>query len=272
MDDAQYFGVVIPMHNLIEYSDNYSKTSGISFQYCKGEPATNIYNHNIEFVDFTDANLADSFNLKVKLTSQTGSNGTKNVKIMVPLKYVSKFWRTLEMPLINCEITLDLNWSEKCIMVATNVANQGATFSITDTKRYVPVVTLSTQNNVKLLEQLKFGFKRTINRNKCQSKASTERVNQYLDYLIDPSFQGVNILFVLPFENEAQRTSDKRYYIPTREIKNYNVMIDGQNLFDQSIRKNLITYDNIQKFQQVKVMITQLVVSWTMIISINIIR
>ena len=181
----------------------------------------------------------------MKLAGQTGDNGTKNVEIMVPLKYLSNFWRTPEMPLINCEITLDLNWSEKCIIVATNIANQGATFSITDTKLYVPVVTLATQDNAKLPEQLKSGFKRTINWNKYQAKVSTERVNQYLDYLIDPSFQGVRRLFVLPFENEAQRTSEKRYYIPTREIK--NVTIDGQNFFDQPIRNNLITYDNIRK-------------------------
>ena len=126
-------------------------------------------------------------------------------------------------------------------MVVTNIANQGATYSITDTKLYVTFVTLSTQDNAKLLEQLKLSFKRTINWNKYQANVSTERVNQYLDYLIDPSFQGMKRLCVLLFENEAQRTSDKRYYIPTREIKNYNVMVDGQNFFDQPIRNNLIT-------------------------------
>ena len=153
----------MPMYNLIEYSDNYKKMSGILFQYSRDEPAKTINNSNIEFVDFTDANLTDSFNLKMKLTGQTGDNGSKNVEIMVPLTYLSNFWRTLEMPLINCEITFDLNRSEKCIMVATNIANQGATFSITDTKLYIPVVTLSTQDNPKLLEQLKSGFKISIN-------------------------------------------------------------------------------------------------------------
>ena len=83
--------------------------------------------------------------------------------------------------------------------------------------------------------------------NEYQTKVSTEIINQYLDFLIDPSFQGVNILFVLPFDNEAQRTSYKRNYLPTKAIKNYNVMIDGQNFFDQAIRNNLITYDNIRK-------------------------
>ena len=119
---------------------------------------------------------------------------------MVPLKYLCNFWRTLKMPLINCEINLDLNWSKKCVIVATTVADQGTTFLITDTKLYVPVVTLPTYDNAKLLEQLKSGFKRTTNRNKYQSNISAERQNQYLDYLINPSVQGVNQLFVLSFK------------------------------------------------------------------------
>ena len=82
---------------------------------------------------------------------------------MVPLKYLSNFWRTLEMPLINCEANLILTWSSTCILVAANIPNQNATFAITDTKLYVPVVTLSTQENTKLLQQLKSGFKRVIN-------------------------------------------------------------------------------------------------------------
>ena len=100
------------------------------------------------------------FNLKVKLTGQTGDNDTKDVEIMVPLKYLSNFWRTLEMPLINCEVTLDLNWSENCVIVAANAA-QATTISITDTKLYVSVVTVSTQDNAKLLEQLRCDFKKS---------------------------------------------------------------------------------------------------------------
>ena len=135
------------------------------------------------------------------------------------------------MPLINCAINL----------------NQVPAFTTTDTKLYVPFVTLSTQDNAKLLQQLKSGFKRTINGEKYQSKTSTERQNQYLDYLIDPSFQGENRLFVLSFEDEAQRKCYKSYYLPTVETKNYNVMIDGQNVFDQPVKNKLIAYDIIQK-------------------------
>ena len=97
------------------------------------------------------------------------------------------------MPLINCEINLILTWSENCVIYSATGAIK---FKITDTKLYVPVVSLSTQDDGKLLQQLKSGFKRTINWNKCQPKVSPERQNHYLDFLIDPSFQGVNKLFV----------------------------------------------------------------------------
>ena len=115
---------------------------------------------------------------------------------MVSLKYLSNFWRTLEMSLINCEVNLILTWTSTCVI--TNSKGVGR-FTINDAKLYVPVVTLSTKDNGKLLEQLKSGFKRTINWNKYQSKISTEAQNQYLDFLINPSFQGVNRLFVLSF-------------------------------------------------------------------------
>ena len=152
---------------------------------------------------------------KNKKNSQTGNNNANNAEIMVPLKYLGNFWKTIEKPLINCEINLDLNWSKNCVIVATDVANQGATFSTTDTKLFVPVVTLSPQDNTKLLERLKSDFKGTINWNKSQSKISTERQNLDLDCLIDPSYQGINRLVVLSFEDEAQQTSYKRYYLPT---------------------------------------------------------
>ena len=102
---------------------------------------------------------------------------------------------------------------------------------ITDTKLYVPVVTLSTQNNAKLLQQLKSGFKRTIYRNKYQSNLKKYAQNRYLNHEVDPSFQGVNRLFVLSFENKADRTSHSEYYLPKVETKNYNVTIDGKKVF-----------------------------------------
>ena len=107
------------------------------------------------------------------------------------------------MPLINFEVNLILKWSLTCVI--TNSTGLGR-FEITDTKIYVPVVTLSTQENAKLLQQLKAGFKITIIWNKYQSDSKTYAQNQYLNNLVDPSFQGVNKLFVLSFENENGRT------------------------------------------------------------------
>ena len=160
LDNAKDLGIVMLIYNLIEYSDNYSKKSGSLWQYTKDIPA---FDNNKAIVNFTNNNLTDSFNFKVKMTGQTGNNGTKNTEIMVPLKYLSNFWRTLERPLIICEINMLLTWSASCVIVSADVANQNATFAITDTKLYVPVVTLSQQGNAKLLEQLQSGFKRVIN-------------------------------------------------------------------------------------------------------------
>ena len=119
---------------------------------------------------------------------------------MVPLKYSSNFQRTLEIPLINCEINLILTWSANFVIIYTNVANQNPTFEITETKLYVPVVTLSIQDNAKLLPQLESGFKITINWNKYLSKTEILAQSPNLNHLVEPSFQGVNRFFVLAFE------------------------------------------------------------------------
>ena len=156
------------------------------------------------------------------------------------------------MPLINCEVELILNWSGNCVILRTNVANQAPTFTITDTNLYVPVVTLSTQDNAKLLPQLKSGFKRTISWNKYLAKPELLAQNANLNHLIEPKFQGANRLFVLTFENDAQRRSNKKYYLPNVEIKDYNVMIDGKNLFDQPIKTDKVTYENIRKIATVQ--------------------
>ena len=123
------------------------------------------------------------------------------------------------------------------------------TFVITDTKLNVPDVTLSTQDNAKLLEQLKSGFERTIKWNKYQTKVSVQAPNLYLDFLVDPRFQGVKKLFVLSLENKDNRTLHTKYNLPTVEIKDYKIMIDGRNFSDQPNKKNLKTYDTIGKFK-----------------------
>ena len=114
------------MYNLIEYSDNYSKTSESLWQYCKDVPA--VKNNNA-IVNFNGANATDSFNFRAKMTGQTGNDGTKDVAIMVRLKHLSNFWKTQEMLLTNCEINLILAWFANCVIVSTNVANQNANFA-----------------------------------------------------------------------------------------------------------------------------------------------
>ena len=151
------------------------------------------------------------------------------------------------MPLINCELELILDWSASCVIIYKKVANQVPTFIITETNLYVPVVTLSTHDDSKLLPQLKNGFKRTITWNKYLVNPELLARNVNLNHLIDPSFEGINRLFVLMFEDDAQRTSNKRYYISNVEIKDYNVMTDGKNFFDQPIKNNKLTYENIRK-------------------------
>ena len=140
IDNAEYIDTVMPIYNLIEYSDNYSKTSGSLWQYCKDIPAVNNNGDIVSFIG--DDNATDSFNFKTKITGQTNNNGIINVEIMVPLKYLNNFWKTLEMPLINCEVELILNCSADCVIIYTNVDNQVSTFTITETNLYVLVLTL----------------------------------------------------------------------------------------------------------------------------------
>ena len=144
----------MPMYNIIEYSNNYLKKSGSLWQHCRDDPNDNI----TQF---------ESFKYKIRVTEKIPVVGnTKDVEIVVPLGYLSNFWRTLEMPLINCEINLILTWSEDYVISSVT----GATKFKSDAKLYVPVVTFSTQDNAKLLQQLKLAFKRTINWNKYRAR------------------------------------------------------------------------------------------------------
>ena len=234
IDNAKDIDIVMPMYNLIEYSDNYAKATGSLWQYFRDEP-----------VDDDDIEDSKSFKFKTKITGKTPNDGNeKDIEIMVPLKYLSNFWRTLEMPLINCEVNLILTWSSTCVITESNGAG---TFAITDTKLYIPVVTLPTQENTKFLQQLNSGFKRVINWNKYLSKPELLAQNPNLNHLVEPSFQGVNRIFVLAFENDSNRTTHDAYYLPNVEIKDYNIMINGENFFDQPIKNNKVTYENIRK-------------------------
>ena len=151
VDYAYFINITMPMYNLIEYSDNYSDTSGSLWNFKRDE----IINNAGE----TNDNNAPSFKHKANIIGNTENNGRKNgVKIAVPLKYLSNFWRSLEMPLINCKVEISLKWIERCLLTVAN----SAIFKRTDAKLYVPIVTLSSEDNVKLSKLLSEGFKRPI--------------------------------------------------------------------------------------------------------------
>ena len=223
------------VYNLLEYSKNYEKTFASLWNYCKDisiDPITN----------------SESFKYKTSTTGKTADNGnTKKFEYSVPLKHLRNFWRTLDMPLINCEVNLILTWSKNCVLNDMTTRNAegnnpaiaaptNATFEITDAKLYVLVVTLSTQDDNKLSVQLKAGFQRTIKWNKYRSEMSNQTKNINLNYLIDPTFTKVNRLFVLSFENEDDGISFSKYYTPTFEIKDFNALIDQKSFFDTPIK------------------------------------
>ena len=180
------------MYNLIEYSDNYSDTSGSLWQFKRDE-----IEGNVELT--VDANTHipnNSSSYKYKSSLITNRNG---VKIAVPLKYLSNFWRSLEMSLINCRVELSLSWNENFIL--TSLAGN-STFTITDEKLYIPVVTLSIEDNAKLTKLLSDGFKRFVYWNKYKVIPNKiYNANDYIRELLDASYQGVKRLFVLAYGN-----------------------------------------------------------------------
>ena len=170
--------IAMPMYNLIEYSDNYSDTSGSLWQFKRDEIEGDV---DLTVDDNHIPNNSSSF--KYKSSFITNRNG---VKIAVPLKYLSNFWRSLEMPLINCKVELSLKWYERCLLTAATTA----TFTITDAKLYVPIVTLSTEDNAKLSKLLSEGFKRPVfwnERKIIPNKTFNE--NDYIRELLDASYQ-----------------------------------------------------------------------------------
>ena len=199
VDTAKNLDIVMPMYNLIEYSDNYQDSSATLYQYKRDEPP-----EDDAVADLT-ANNSDSLKYKIKLlgnvTEVAGdAAGVRklNVKVVVPLKYLSNFFRSLEMPLVNCKIELNLTWKKECVL---STGDGEAVFIINDTKLYVPVVTLSKEDNKDFTEQQNKGFQRSIYWNEYKTKEINEdadaNVFKYIN--LDHSFQGVNRLFVLAY-------------------------------------------------------------------------
>ena len=199
VDTAENLDIVMPMYNLIEYSDNYQDSSATLYQYKQDEPP-----EDDAIADLT-ADNSNSFKYKIKLlgnVTEVAGNAAGvrrlNVKIVVPLKYLSNFFRSFEMPLINCKIKLNLTWKKECVL---STCGGEAVFIINDTKLYVAVVTLSKEDKKDFLEQKDKRFQRSIYWNEYKTNEINENAdaNVFKYINLDPSFQGVNRLFLMAY-------------------------------------------------------------------------
>ena len=263
IEDADDLDIVMPMYNLLEYSKNYRKTIGSLYNYYRDELGGND-NNNDNTIN------SDTFRYKNKITGNTynvnagaqgydvNKNGTQKIELTIPLKYLDNFWRALNVPLISCEVFLELKWNKNCVItslerrqvdagppIVRDNAPAGATLSITVCKLYVPVVTLSKDDEIKLLTNLKSGFKREIIWIKYRSQMTTEADNNNLNILIDPTFTNVKRLFVLAYQTANDRQSFSQFYLPNVMVKDYNVIIDKLAFFDLPIKTEEEAYEKV---------------------------
>ena len=234
VDTAENLDIAMPIYNLIEYSDNYQDSSATLY------------------LDDLTANNSSSFKYKISLLGDRNFGGgivRLNVKIVIPLKYLSNFFRSLEMPLINCKIKLNLTWRKECVL-STDVGD--VVFIINDTKMYFPVVTLSKEDNKDFIEQQNKGFQRSIYWNEYKAKEINENAdaNVFKYINLDPSFQGVNRLFVMVYnrvDGQPNRNGQGKYYLPRIGLNKYNVVIDGRNFYDNPIESNIEKHRELKK-------------------------
>ena len=222
--------------------------SSNSFQY-KNKIIGNMYN-----IDSTIVPAAGG--ARIANTNYDANNsGKKSIELAIPLKYLGNFLRALNMPLISCEVSLELKWDKNCVITSQQIginlgggntaAPTGATLAVNDRKLYIPVVTLSKDDKIKLLTNLKSGFTREIEWNKYRSQMSTEAIDNNLNILINPTFTNVNRLFVLAYQTADDRQSFSQFYLPRVMIKDYNVIIDKLAFFDLSVKTEEEAYEKI---------------------------
>ena len=255
------------MYNLLEYSKNYRKTIGSLYNYYRDELSDDADDINFDNIKVVNSN---TFKYKNKITGNTynvnagvddydvNKNGKQEIELAIPLKYLGNFWRALNIPLISCEVSLELKWNKNCIItsleerqvdagppVVRDNSPTGATLAINDCKLYIPVVTLSKDDEIKLLTNLKSGFKREIIWNKYRSQMTTEAITNNLSILIDPTFTNINRLLVLAYQNVDDRQSYDQFYLLKVMVKDYNVIIDKLAFFDLPIKTEEEAYEKI---------------------------
>ena len=264
IEDADVLDIVMSMYNFLEYSKNYRKTIRSLYNYYRDELSDDADDNNFDDIKVVNAN---TFKCKNKITGNNynvdagaqgydvNKNGTQEVELAIPLKYLGNFWRALNIPLISCEVSLELKWNKNCIITSLEQrdigggnrdnAPTGVTLAINDCKLYVPAVTLSKDDEIKLLTNLKSGFKREIIWNKYRSQMTTEAINNNLNILIDPTFTNFNRLFVLAYQNASDRQSFSQFYLPNVMVKDYNVVIDKLAFFYLPIKTEEEAYEKI---------------------------
>ena len=275
IEDPDDLDIVMPMYNLLEYSKNYRKIIGSLYNYYRDELNNDADNNN-----FANNNVVSSntFNYKNKIIGNNyivdstivpaaggarvanpdydaNNSGKKSTELAVPLKYLGNFWRALNIPLISYEASLELKWNKTCVIASQQIginldggntaAPTGATLTINDCKLYIPVVTLSKDDEIKLLTNLKSGFTREIIWNKYRSQMTTEAINNNLNILIDPTFTNVNRLFVLAYQTADDRQSFSQFYLPKVIVKDFNVIINKLAFFDLPIKTEEKTHEKI---------------------------
>ena len=272
-EDADDLDIVMPMYNLLEYGKNYRKAIWSLYNYYRDELSDDNDNDNfgnikvINSEAFKYKNIRNTYNVDSTRVAAAGCrkpnpdyranlSGTSNVILAIPLKYLGNFWRALNIPIISCEVSLELKWNKNCVITSiqreinldggNTDAPTGATLAINDCKLYVPVVTLSKDDEIKLLTNLKSEFKREIIGNKYRSQMTTEAINNNLNILIDPTFTNVNRLFVLAFrQDNIDRQSFSEFYLPNVTVKDYNVIIDKLAFFDLPIKTEEEAHEKI---------------------------
>ena len=267
VDTADNLDLTMNLYNMLEYSDNYADTTGSLYQYKRPEPRDNngkVVNLSTALSSFkyqsglvqkqlatpNSENVPDS----IDPNFANAHRNWKNIKIVVPLKYISNFFRNLELPLINTKLFMELNWTKYSVL---SNQNQDSRFQITKCELYIPVVTINTENNNKLSELLNKGFERTVVWNEYKSKIEELTIpqndNMFRGITLDASFQGVSKLFVAAYEtrntqgNTNNQHSRNRYYLPRAEIKDYNVLIGGRYFYDQNVNRSIVRYNELLK-------------------------
>ena len=243
VDTAENLDITMPMYNLIEYSDNYQDSSATLYQYKRDEP------QEANAINDLTTDTSSSFKYKVSLLGNpvVANNIARiNVKVVVPLKYLSNFFRSLEMPLINCKIKLNLTWKKECVL---STDDGKSVFIINDTKLCVPVVTLPKEDNKDFIEQQNKKIQRSIYWNEYKTKEINEdadaNVFKYIN--LDTSFQGINRLFVMAYNRangQPTRNGQRKYYLLRIDLEKYNVIIDGRYFYDNPIESDIENIEN----------------------------